>query len=160
MINNVLFLFASDISEETSGGLFDFNATLPLMMLQFVVLTILLNSIFYKPVSNILDERDEYIRNSLTTASASLIKANELTKQYEHELAESRKKAQQIIKKAQQDAQKIVSEKIKEAQQDAEKLIKDAYMQLNIQKEQAVKTLEDQIDILSDQIKFKLLDNF
>lgn len=155
-----LQILFSQISEaESGGGLFDFNATLPLMALQFLALTVTLNFIFYKPVSNILDAREEYIRNSLTSASASLVKANELTKKYEFNLAESRKKAQNIIKNAQREAQLVVSEKIKEAQKNAEQLLIDAYQELNIQKEQALKSLEIQVGILSEQIKGKLLEN-
>nr|YP_010952212.1 ATP synthase CF0 beta' subunit [Gloiopeltis furcata]WMP13881.1 ATP synthase CF0 beta' subunit [Gloiopeltis furcata] len=157
---NQLFLLALQVSNvESKGGLFDFNATLPLMALQFLALTVILNFLFYRPVSNILDERDEYIRNSLTTASTSLLKANELTKRYERELAESRKQAQNIIRDSQQEAQEIVSIQIKEAQQDAEKLVSEASDQLNVQKENALKTLENQVDILSDKIKLKLLGN-
>nr|YP_009237752.1 ATP synthase CF0 B' subunit [Gracilariopsis lemaneiformis]YP_009294642.1 ATP synthase CFO B' chain subunit II [Gracilariopsis chorda]AJO68483.1 ATP synthase CF0 B' subunit [Gracilariopsis lemaneiformis]AML79784.1 ATP synthase CF0 B' subunit [Gracilariopsis lemaneiformis]AOM66902.1 ATP synthase CFO B' chain subunit II [Gracilariopsis chorda]UAD88837.1 ATP synthase CF0 subunit II [Gracilariopsis chorda] len=156
---NFPFLLLQISSTEVEGGLFDFNATLPLMALQFFALTVVLNVIFYKPIGHVLDERDEYIRNSLTSASASLLKANELTKQYEYQLAESRKKAQNIIKDAQQEAQNIVSIKIKEAQLDAEQLVAEAYNQLNIQKENALKTLETQVDVLSDKIKLKLLDN-
>lgn len=157
MLDLPFLLTLQSSSTEVEGGLFDFNATLPLMVLQFLCLTVLLNLLFYQPVGNVLDERDGYIRNSLTTASASLLKANELTKKYEQELAESRKKAQDIIKNSQQEAQQIVSIKIYEAQQEAEKLVFEASRQLNIQKEQALKTLEDQVDNLSDQIKIKLL---
>jgi len=157
MINLPLLLALEAPNTEVEGGLFDFNATLPLMGLQFIALTVVLNFIFYRPVTNILDERDEYIRNSLTTASVSLLKADELTQKYEQELAESRKKAQDLIKKSQLEAQSIVSIKIKEAQQDAEKLVKEASNQLNIQKEQALKTLEVQVDTLSNQIKLKLV---
>lgn len=152
-----LLLVVQASVKKAEGGLFDFNATLPLMALQFLILTVVLNIIFYKPVSNVLDERNEYIRNTLTTASASLLKANELTQKYEQELAESRKQAQHIIKQSQEEAQKIVSIKIKDAQLDAEKLVGEAYEQLNIQKEQALKTLETQVDNLSDQIRLKLL---
>lgn len=156
-MNNLLNILVLQALEESEGGLFDFNATLPLMALQFLALIIILNIIFYKPVTNILDERDEYIRNSLTTASTALVKANELTKQYEQELASSRKRAQDIIKNAQEQAQKIVSEQMKIAQQNAEQLISEAYKQLNVQKQEAIKSLEDQVDILSEKIKIKLL---
>jgi len=151
-------LLLSQVSDAGKGGLFDFNATLPLMALQFLVLTVVLNIIFYKPVTNILDERDEYIRNSLTNASACLVKANELTQKYESELGESRKRAQNIIKKAQREAQEIVSLNVQEAQKNAEKLLVDAYQDLNNQKNLALKTLEKQVDVLSDQIRMKLLD--
>nr|YP_009394541.1 ATP synthase CF0 subunit II [Vertebrata thuyoides]ARW63103.1 ATP synthase CF0 subunit II [Vertebrata thuyoides] len=156
---HIITLLLSEVESSSKGGLFDFNATLPLMALQFLGLTLILNLLYYKPIITILDDREEYIRNSLTSASASLLKADELTKTYELELAESRKSAQKIIKNAQQEAQAIVSEKIKEAQKNAEKLLLDAYDQLSIQKEEALKSLEVQVDILSDQIQDKLLNN-
>lgn len=139
------------------GGLFDFNATLPLMMLQFLVLMFALNKLFYKPVGYVLDERGDYIRNSLTTASAYLLKADELTQKYEKALANSRKEAQNTIRKSQIEAQDIVAGNIKQAQRDAENLVQEACQQLNIQKEQALRTLENQVDSLSQQIQSKLL---
>lgn len=155
---NLLFLSAvEENASKVQGGLFDFNATLPLMILQFLLLMAILNILFYKPVTNVLDERADYIRNSLTTASAYLLKADELTQKYEQALAESRKKAQSIIRQSQKEAQNVVSINIKQAQQEAEKLVYAASEQLNTQKEQALKTLEDQVDMLSDHIKSKLL---
>nr|YP_009312882.1 ATP synthase CF0 subunit II [Helminthora furcellata]SCW21136.1 ATP synthase CF0 subunit II [Helminthora furcellata]SCW23996.1 ATP synthase CF0 subunit II [Helminthora furcellata] len=159
MIELLSLKLAESVQTEVEGGLFDFNATLPLMALQFLVLMILLDNIFYKPVSKVLDDRDEYIRNSLTTASASLNKANELTLQYEQELAHARKDAQELIRKSQKDAQEVVLVKIKTAQKDAEILIAEASQQLVLQKEQAIKTLESQVEALSNKIKVKLLNS-
>nr|YP_009315338.1 ATP synthase CF0 subunit II [Yamadaella caenomyce]SCW23793.1 ATP synthase CF0 subunit II [Yamadaella caenomyce] len=156
---NPLNSIAADAIQKTEGGLFDFNATLPLMVLQFLILMIVLDFIFYRPVSKVLDDRDEYIRSSLTTASASLNKANKLTLQYEEELSNARKQAQELIRKSQKEAQEIVLINIKKAKQDAEMLITEASQQLMLQKEQAIKTLEDQVDNLSDQIKVKLLNS-
>lgn len=156
-MNTLILSIAEDSQYTGEGGLFDFNATLPLMVVQFLLLMFALNYLFYRPVTNILDERADYIRNSLTTASAYLLKADELTQKYEQALAESRKKAQNTIRKSQKEAQDIVSVNIKQAQQEAEKLVYEASEQLNVQKEQALKTLEDQVDILSNHIKSKLL---
>jgi len=157
-MNLPLLLAIEAVNTEVEGGLFDFNATLPLMILQFIALTVILNFLFYRPVTDILDERDEYIRNTLTAASASLLKADELVQKYEKELAESRKQAQDIIKKSQQEAQDLVSIKIQEAQRNTDKLVVEASIQLNVQKEQALSALESQIETLSKQIKLKLLD--
>nr|YP_009314108.1 ATP synthase CF0 subunit II [Izziella formosana]SCW22362.1 ATP synthase CF0 subunit II [Izziella formosana] len=157
MIELLSFNLAESLQAEAPGGLFDFNATLPLMALQFLILMIVLDKIYYKPVAKVLDDRDEYIRNSLTTASASLNKANALTLQYEQELSDARKDAQELIRSSQKDAQEVVSVKIKTAQQDAAILISEASQQLILQKEQAIKTLENQVETLSEQIKVKLL---
>jgi F-type H+-transporting ATPase subunit b len=159
MINLTLFLAIEETSSKIKGGLFDFNATLPLIAFHFVVFMVLLNAIFYKPVTKILDNRDEYIRNSLTTASTALNKADKLTLQYEQELSHARREAQELIRLSQKEAQLIVLQKIKNAQNNAENLVKEASQQLIIQKEQAMKTLENQVETLSDQIQSKLLDN-
>lgn len=153
----LLLSYSDSLNEEVKGGMFDFDATLPLMALQFLLLMFILNVIFYKPISKVLDTRDEYIRNSLTTASAYLVQANELTEKYEQKLAASRKEAQDIIRLSQQEAQSIVSKDIQIAQQEAQQLVADASFQLNEQKEEAIKTLKNQVDILSEKIRGKLL---
>jgi F-type H+-transporting ATPase subunit b len=159
MINLTLFLAIEETNSKIKGGLFDFNATLPLIAFHFVVFMVLLNALFYKPVTKILDNRDEYIRNSLTTASTALNKADKLTLQYEQELSHARREAQELIRLSQKEAQLIVLQKIKNAQSNAENLVKEASHQLITQKEQAIKTLENQVETLSDQIQSKLLDN-
>jgi F-type H+-transporting ATPase subunit b len=159
MINFLLVLALEKALSDNEGGLFDFNATLPFMALQFLILMFLLNKIFYKPVTIILDNRDEYIRNSLTTASTALNKADQLISRHEKELSEARKEAQELIRKSQKEAQQIVLIQVKEAQIVAENLVSEASQQLIIQKQQALKTLEDQVEILSEQIKSKLLNN-
>ena len=154
---SLLLSYTDSLNQEAKGGLFDFDATLPLMALQFLLLMLILNIIFYKPISKVLDMRDEYIRNSLTTASAYLVQANELTEKYERQLSIARKEAQEIIRLSQQEAQNIVSQDIKVAQQEAQQLVEDASFQLNKQKEEAIKTLKNQVDILSEKIQRKLL---
>ena len=91
-MTNLLFLLARSASGK--GGLFDFNATLPLMALQILLLMVVLNAVFYTPVAKVLDERDEYIRKNLTQASETLAKAEAITKQYEQDLAQERRESQ------------------------------------------------------------------
>jgi F-type H+-transporting ATPase subunit b len=157
MTNSLFLLALQAASTESKGGLFDFNATLPLMALQILLLMVVLNAIFYKPVAKVLDERDEYIRGNLTKASEMLSKAEAITKKYEQDLSRERKDSQIIISSAQKEAQDIVAMEIKEAQKDTEQLVTEATTQLNSQKEKALKALEEQVTTLSDQIKTKLL---
>ncbi len=58
MINLSILISSSEISGP--GGLFDINATLPLVAIQFVLLTIVLNIILYNPLLTIIEERKEY----------------------------------------------------------------------------------------------------
>jgi len=157
MTNSLFSLALQAVSTESEGGLFDFNATLPLMAIQILLLMVALNLIFYKPIGQVLDERDESIRKQLTEASEMLMKAESITKQYELDLAQERREAQTIITSAQKGAQEIVAMEIKQAQKDTEQLVTEATNQLNSQKEKALKALEEQVNTLSEQIKNKLI---
>lgn len=120
-------------------------------------MTQLLNSIFYKPITQVMDERDEYIRQSLTDASKNVAETEELTRKYKLELSQARKEALELINQSKKEAQEIVDKKIKEAQKETEALVSEAFTQLKVQQTQALNILENQISTLSEQIKQKLL---
>ncbi len=137
--------------------MFDFDATLPLMAVQFLLLAALLNVVFYKPLTKAIDERDDYIRNNDMGARDRLAKAELLTKQYEEQLAEARRQSQALIANAQADAQKIGAQKIAEAQQEAQSKREQAAKEIEQQKQEAMQSLEQQVDALSRQILEKIL---
>jgi len=141
------------------GGLFDLDATLPLMAIQFLILVLLLNATFYKPFSKAIDERDDYIRTNQLEARERLSKAEQLAKQYEQELAAARRQSQIIIADAQAQAQKIAAEKIAAAQKEAAEQREQAAQEIEQQKQEALGSLEQQVDALSRQILEKLLGN-
>lgn len=142
---------------EGAGGLFDFNATLPLMAIQFILLTVVLTFIFYKPVAKVIDEREAYINGNLTTASEKLIKADELYSEYDEQLKTARVNAQAIIAASEKEAKDVVALEINQARQDATKLIEQTNKELEAQKSLALQQLETQVDELSQLIKEKLL---
>ena len=54
------------------GGLFDLDATLPLMAVQGVLLTFLLNVLFFRPVGKVVEDREGYISTSRADAKQKL----------------------------------------------------------------------------------------
>jgi len=139
------------------GGLFDFDATLPLMAVQFLLLVVVLNAVFYKPLTKAIEDRADYIRTTLLQARERIAKAENLAKQYEQELGETRRKSQATIAAAQADAQKIAATKIAEAQQEAQVKRENAAQEIEAQKQEAMQELEQQVEGLSRQILEKLL---
>ncbi|MDB9495566.1 F0F1 ATP synthase subunit B' [Spirulina major CS-329] len=142
---------------EEAGGLFDFDATLPLMAVQFLVLVVLLNVLFYKPIGKAIDDRAEYIRQTQQAAKERLEKTNALAKQYEQELVTVRRETQAVVSAAQADAQKIVTSQIQAAQQQVQREREAAAQEIEAQKAQAFQSLEGEVDALTRQILEKLL---
>jgi F-type H+-transporting ATPase subunit b len=142
---------------EGAGGLFDFNATLPLMAIQFVLLTVILTFVFYKPVGKVIEERETSISTNLAEASEKLLKADELYKQYDEQLKTARVNAQSVIATSEKEAKDIVASEISQARNDAAKLIQQTNKELEAQKSLALEKLETQVDELSQLIKEKLL---
>jgi F-type H+-transporting ATPase subunit b len=137
--------------------MFDFDATLPFMALQFLLLAALLNVIFYKPLTKVLDDRDNYIRTNTLDAKERLAKAERLAQEYEQQLADARRQSMVVAEAAQADAKKITSQKIAEAQQEAQAQREKAAIEIDQQKQAAMISLEQQVDGLSRQILEKLL---
>ncbi|MBG1262733.1 F0F1 ATP synthase subunit B' [Nostoc commune] len=137
--------------------MFDFDATLPFMALQFLLLAALLNVIFYKPLTKALDDRDNYIRTNTLEARERLAKAEHLATEYEQQLADARRQSQATVEAAQLEAKKITAEKIAEAQKEAQSQREQAAVEIEQQKQEAMHTLEQRVDALSRQILEKLL---
>lgn len=137
--------------------MFDFDATMPLMALQFVLLAVVLNGIFYKPLNKTLDERADYIRQKETDGKKRLAKAKELALEYEAQLADARRRSQEIIAQAQADAQKIATKALANAQREAQEEKERAAQEIAQQRQEALGVLEQQVDVLSRQILEKVL---
>lgn len=137
--------------------MFDFDATLPLMALQFLLLMVALNAVFYKPLTKAIDDRDTYIRSTQADAQERLAKAQSLAKQYEQDLANTRREAQAVITAAKDEAQRIATQQIAGAMQEAQAQREQAQAELDQQKQAAMQSLEQQVDALSREILQKIL---
>lgn len=150
-------LLAVEAAAEEAGGLFDLDATLPVMAIQFLILAALLNQIFYKPLGNAIDERSNYIRSNLTEARERLAKAERLAQQYEEELAGARKQSQAVIAEARAEADKIAAQNMAQAQRESQAKREQVQQEIDRQKQETLGVLEGQVDQLSRQILDKLL---
>jgi F-type H+-transporting ATPase subunit b len=139
------------------GGLFDLNATLPLMMIQLLVLAVVLNALFFKPLGKVLDDRSDYVSSNRLGAQEKLDKSKALVQQFETELSDTRRQAQALIAEAQADAQKLAAEELAVAQGEAQVQREQVQTEINAQRSVAMATLDQQIDALSNQILDKLL---
>ena len=155
---NILFMPTTQMLGmiEGAGGLFDFNGTLPLMAMQFILLTIILTFVFYKPVAKVIDEREAYITENLTSASNSLIEAEELYREYDEKLKIARACAQTIVDKSEREAKQETARVMEACTRMENEKVSEANKKLKSQKTLALKELESQIKELSKLIEEKV----
>jgi len=155
MINIQLLICSSEISGP--GGLFDIDATLPLVAIQFILLMVILNVLLYSPLLNIIAERNEYILDSLNKASDNLLKANELTTQYEEELSNIRKEAQLEIINSQKIHKEILEIELNISQKYIDNLLDTITKDLFDKKNTAINSLDNIVESLCIEIETRLL---
>ena len=154
MINLSLLMSSTEI--EGPGGLFDFDATLPLVAIQFILLMIILNTILYSPLINIIEERQEFILTSLNGAYETLAKANKLTKQYQEELDGVKKEAQLDIANSQNLYKEILEMELTISKKNIDSLLSTVTDDLDKLRSSALKNLDQEVQSLYSDIQNKL----
>jgi|TARA_B100001057_G_scaffold181742_1_gene182481 F-type H+-transporting ATPase subunit b len=139
------------------GGLFDLDATLPLMAVQVVLLTFLLNSLFFRPVGKVVEDREGYISTSLADAKQKLEQVQRLEAELTEQLRGARQAAQAAILEAEQEVDNLYREAIATTEADANRTREKARREIEAQREQAQSQLMGKVDEFSTKIIQRLL---
>ena len=140
-----------------AGGLFDFDATLPLMAVQVVILTFILNALFFKPVGRVVEEREGYVNTSRAEAKKKIAEVEKLEKDLKNQLKEARIAAQKVILEAEQDSDNLYKEALALATSEANSSREDARREIDSQRDKALNQLKSEADNLGDLIVERLL---
>ncbi len=146
-----LLLFAAE------GGLFDFDATLPLMAVQVVLLTFILNALFFKPVGRVVEERESYVITSRAEAKKKLAEVQRLEEELTDQLKQARQAAQKVITDAEQDSDKLYREALALATAEANSSREKARREIDSQRDSALNQLKAEADNLGNLIVDRLL---
>ena len=147
-----LFMFGA-----SEGGLFDFDATLPLMAVQVVLLTFILNSLFFKPVGRVVEEREDYVNTSRAEAKRKIVEVEQLETELKNQLKEARLEAQKVILEAEQDSENLYKEALALATSEANASREKARREIDSQRDEALNQLKSEADNLGDLIIERLL---
>ncbi|CAI8166376.1 MAG: F0F1 ATP synthase subunit B' [Prochlorococcus sp.] len=140
-----------------AGGLFDFDATLPLMAVQVVLLTFILNALFFSPVGRVVEEREGYVNTTRAEAKKQLAEAENLEAKLKEQLKQARMDAQTLIQEAEQDSDNLYREALALATADANATREKSRREIDAQREKALKQLKGDAEKLGDQIVTRLL---
>lgn len=139
------------------GGLFDLDATLPLMALQVVILTFILNSLFFRPVGKAVEDREGYIATSRADAKQKLAQAERLEADLRDQLREARQLSQKLIQEAEQDADRLYREAMAVAVAESNASREQARREIDGQRTSALQQLSGDADQLAHLIVDRLL---
>lgn len=121
----------------------EFNATFFVSAISFIIFTIIMNLIFYKPISKVIYERQKLIGDALNAAQKSKDETKELLTNRDYRLTKSAADSRKLIADKIEEANKsskVLTQKAKEKSQNDISLAKE-----NLHKE--AETLNRELNI-------------
>ena len=135
----------------------EFNATFIVSVISFIIFTLLMNEILYKPVSKIVEEREHLINDNYESAKASKEQAGAIYADRDEKLsktaAENKKLTAETLAKANADAKN----KTTDAKQNSIAQINEAKSDIQNRSEALNNEIKGRIDELADNISAKIL---
>lgn len=122
----------------------------------FILFT-LVKKILFKPVMNILDQRDAEIKKIYNDANDANEKAATLEKEYSEKMAQARDEAGEIIKQATLTAQKREKEIIESAHEQVAAMTRRAETQIAQERKKAYQEIKEEISDISVAIAGKMV---
>ena len=126
----------------------EFNATFLISAISFILFTIIMNKIFYKPLENIMNERQKFINDNKLDAKNSSERAEILLKDRENRL-----------NKSVEESKKLVADKVNKANENSNNLISKAKQKstediISAKNELSIQAAEAEMNLIQ---KYKLL---
>ena len=140
-----------------AGKIFDFNATLPLMAGQFLLLMLVLDKLVYSPVGKVLDDRDKDLRTKLEAVKDNAGDLMKYTTEADGIIRAARDEAAAEINKAKSAAEAESAKEVAAAKAKLDAELKSAVAALEQQRQASMASIDAEVTKLSDSIVNKVL---
>jgi F-type H+-transporting ATPase subunit b len=140
-----------------AGKIFDFNATLPLMAGQFLLLMLVLDKLVYSPVGKVLDDRDKDLRTKLEAVKDNAGDLMKYTTEADGIIRAARDEAAAEINKAKSAAEAESAKEVGAAKAKLDAELKSAVAALEQQRQASMASIDAEVTKLSDSIVNKVL---
>ena len=111
----------------------------------FIVVLVILATKAWRPMIKALEERENFIRESLEGAEAARKEADKVASEYEAMVAKARQEAQEIVAAGKETAERMKTEILNEAQDKSAGILKQAEVQIGAEREKAISEIRTQI---------------
>lgn len=135
----------------------EFNATFIISAISFIIFTMIMNAIFYKPLQNVVDERTKFIDETYEEAKHNKQKADSILRDKHKKVEKTKFDAKKIILDKANESKEQKDLMAKEAQQKAFSEIDSAKGELNKSKSEAQDVLSGNVIDLAQNISSKIL---
>lgn len=136
----------------------EFNATFIVAMLSFVVFILIMNSIFYNPILNIIRKRDEYINSNYEDAKRFVSAAHEFNTDRAAKLEQVQEKCRHEFKSVVSSLQTDAQDKVNAARNNTKSIIQSKKDDLSKVEEQLKEDIKSSVvKDLASSIASKLL---
>ena len=137
--------------------LFSLNGTIVIFVLSFLIFMWLLNQLMLKPVGNAMEKRAKLIEDDIDAGKAARSQAQQLLEHYEGELREIRHKAQAVIHKATEEANRNLSAQLDRVAKDGQAKLDKARTDIAAEREKLIDSMVAEEKELVETITRKVL---
>lgn len=127
------------------------------MLVSFIIVFVILAKFGFPALVNMVDERKQYIDDSLKLAREANEKLSHIKEESESILVEARKEQARILKEAMDTRTQIVNEARDKAKAEGGRLLEEARKQIQKEKDDAIRDIRKQVAELSVEVAQKVL---
>merc|ERR1712241_808083 len=138
-------LLASLPAPAHAGGMFDFGLTLPFVALTFLLMMVVLNALWYSPVTDEMEERNAKLLQTLSEATDMLTKADEIQVEYTEQIREAREKASKAVADYRASTQASIDSKLSAAATERDAKAREVKAKLNKEMEEKIAAADSAI---------------
>ena len=126
-------------------------------MIAFLVLFVILWKVAFPPITKMLEQRSDTIRESLEKAEATKVEAERLLADYKQQMAEARGDAAKVIEQGRKVAEAMKEEIVAKAAEEAAGIVAKAHEAMAAEKKAAIAELQAQVAELSVAVAGKVI---
>jgi F-type H+-transporting ATPase subunit b len=139
-------MLAMAASEGGGGGLTDVDTTLfYATIVLFLLFAFVLGKFAWKPLLDIVESRETSVREQVEGAQKAQADAQVLLQRRQEELLAAAREREEMIGRAQKEAEQVRAELVGKARSDAEAILEKAKQQIQTEKTRAIQELRSQV---------------
>ncbi len=138
--------------------MFNFNLTIAIQMVSFLVFVFLMNRMFFRPIVRAIEARQAYLLEQQQKASASLKETESMQRDYEARLLKAREEAHAVISQASAEAEAKRRAALAEANAQAAIVLDAARGEIATERDKALESLRGEVAAIATNISAKVME--